>query len=83
MLIDKNLEKFKIDSDIILYFLSKTRMKDAVVITVTLYKDYGNYISLKLSIDHPHSNGMSLDIWKHKITNRIRNIKLDNILDEG
>lgn len=83
MLIDKNLDKFRIDSDIILYFLSRTRMKDAIVITASLYKDYGDYISLKLAIDHSHSNGMSLDIWKYKITSRIRNIKLDNILDES
>lgn len=83
MLIDKNLDNFNIDSNIILYFLSRTKMKNAVVITASLYRDCGDYVNLKLSIDHSHSNEMSLDIWKYKIKNRIRNVKLDSILDEN
>lgn len=82
MLIDQNLYNIRVDSDIILYFLSKTKMKNAVVLTATLFRDCGDYINLKLSIEHPHSNKMSLDIWKYKITSKLRNIKLEYILGE-
>ena len=96
VIIEKKLtDEFKITSDLIQYFVSKTRMKDAIIESAEIgiggihsyvptinqsSFDVLKFLDIKLKIQHPHSKQMNLIVHKHKIVDYLRASKINSIL---